>query len=104
MSRIVYWRRELPPLSEQIEGEHEVLATSEQVHASWAERDALWHRCYLSLTTVAERRIADEVRRLGGSSAHVVSEQITTKRDDANDTMWLVGRYRFVMYVHPPAP
>ncbi|MBK9033657.1 MAG: hypothetical protein IPL61_20730 [Myxococcales bacterium] len=104
MAQIVYWRRELPPLSQQIEGEHEALATSEQVHASWADRDALWHRCYLSLAAAAERRIAQEVVRLGGSCAHVVSEQVTTKRDDANETMWLVGLYRFVMYVAPPAP
>lgn len=101
MAQVVYWRRELPPLTELVEGEHELVATSEHVHASWADRDALWGRCYQSLAVRAEARIAQEVVRLNGSCAHVVSEQVTSKRDDADDTMWLVGVYRFVMYRHP---
>lgn len=101
MAKVVYWRRDLPPLSEQIEGEHELVATSEHVHASWADREALWGQCYQSLTRRAEERLVQEVKRLGGSCAHVLSEQVTAKRDDAAETMWLVGLYRYVMYRHP---
>lgn len=101
---MVYWRRDLPPLSEQIEGEHELVATSEHVHASWADRDALWGRCYRSLTERAEARLAQEVERLGGSCAHVLDEQVTSKTDDAAGTMCLVGVYRYVLYRHPPVP
>ena len=100
--KIVYWRRELPPLSEQVEGEHEVTATSARVHASWAERDALWGRCYEDLMTRARERIAQEVVRLGGSCAHVLDEAITSRRDDAAEEMWLTGSFRFVLYTHPP--
>ncbi|MBK7077685.1 MAG: hypothetical protein IPH44_35850 [Myxococcales bacterium] len=104
MTKVVYWRRDLPPLSEQIEGEHELIATSEHAHVSWAERDALWGRCYRSLTERAEARLAQEVARLGGSCAHVVDEQVASKVDDATGAMWLVGTYRYVLYRHPPGP
>lgn len=104
MPQVVYWRRDLPPLSEQIAGEHELIATSEHVHVSWAERDALWGRCYRSLTERAEARLAQEVARLGGSCAHVLDEQVTAKVDDATGAMWLIGVYRYVLYRHPPAP
>jgi len=83
MSQVVYWRRELPPLSEQIEGEHQVEATSELVFNDFAHRTELWNRCYPSLVEQAERRIVQEVQRLGGSCAHVVDEAIKAKLDDA---------------------
>lgn len=102
MAKIVYWRRDLPPLSEQLEGEHEIVATSDRVHASWGEREASWGRCYASLSAHAEDRIAQEVRRLGGTCAHVLDESVVTRRDDRTDELWLVGTYRFTMYVHPP--
>ena len=103
MAQIVCWRRELPPLSEQIEGEHEVTATSERIHASWAERDALWGRCTDSLMARARERITQEVLRLGGTCAHVVDEAVTSRRDDGAEEFWLEGRFSFVMYVHPTA-
>jgi len=104
MAQIVYWRRELPPLSEQLEGEHEITATSERVHLSWDERDALWSRCYDHLMANARARIVQEVERLGGSCAHVLEEAITAKQDDVTGEFWLAGTFRYVMYVHPPAP
>ena len=104
MTKVVYWRRDLPPLSEQIEGEHELIATSEHAQMSLANRDELWGRCYRSLTARAEARLAQEVARLGGSCAHVLDEQVTSKVDDATGAMWLIGVYRYVLYRHPPAP
>ncbi|MCA9677973.1 MAG: hypothetical protein H6708_19380 [Kofleriaceae bacterium] len=103
MDRIVYWRRELPPLSEQLEGTHELEADSEHVPHGFADRDALWGRCYRSLVEVARARIIQEVERLGGSCAHVVDEQIAARTDDVAGEFWLRGTFRFVMYVHPPA-
>lgn len=102
MPPIVYWRRELPPLSEQIEGEHEVTADSERVHGAWGDRAALWGRCYPTLMAAAEARLAAEVARLGGSCAHVVDETVSAKGDDGSGDFWLSGRFRYVLYVHPP--
>jgi len=103
MSKVVYWRRELPPLSEQIEGEHELEADSPSVHQDIGERQLLWGRCYPKLLEAAERRILQEVERLGGTCAHVVDEVITAKADDANAQFALHGVFRYVMYVHPAA-
>ncbi|MFN0248737.1 MAG: hypothetical protein ACKV2T_17745 [Kofleriaceae bacterium] len=101
MSKIVYWRRELPPLSEQLEGEHEVTASSDKVHYSWDQRGRLWGRCYDSLMEHARERIIQEVVRLGGSCAHVLDEAITSRQDEVAGEFWLVGTFRYVMYVHP---
>ncbi len=101
MAKIIYWRRELPPLSEQIEGEHEVDATSPAMHYDFGARDTLWGRCYPLLLEAAEVRIAQEVERLGGSCAHIVDETVTVKLDDAAATFALRGAFRFIMYVHP---
>ncbi len=102
MAQIIYWRRELPPLSEQLEGEHEVTATSDRVHFSWGERDALWGRCHDSLMARARERITQEVLRLGGSCAHVTDEHVTSHRDDGAGEFWLSGMFRFTLYRHPP--
>jgi hypothetical protein len=101
MSRVVYWRRDLPPLSEQVEGAHEIEADSPHVEHGDGPRDAMWGTCYRQLMTEAERRIGQEVERLGGSCAHVVDETVTARVDDALGTFWLRGRFRYVMYVHP---
>jgi hypothetical protein len=101
MAKIIYWRRELPPLSEQVEGEHEVEADSAAIAQEVGGRQQLWGRCYPALLEVAEQRMAQEVRRLGGSCAHVVDEVITARVDDAAGTFALHGRFRYVLYVHP---
>lgn len=99
--QVIYWRRELPPLSEQIEGEHEVEAESPHIHQEAGRRDAMWSASYGPLMEEAERRILQEVARLGGSCAHVVDEVITAKTDDASALFWLRGRFQYVMYRHP---
>jgi hypothetical protein len=101
MAKIIYWRRELPPLSEQLEGEHELTATSDRVHVSWADRETLWGRCYENLMTHARERLIQEVSRLGGSCAHVLEEAITTGHDAATDEFWLAGKFLYLVYVHP---
>lgn len=101
MTQVVYWRQELPPLSELLEGEHEIEAESTHVHYAPGERPAMWSKCYETLQAVAETRVSQEIGRLGGSCAHIVDEQITAKTDDASAVFWLRGRYRFLMYRHP---
>ena len=100
-ARIIYWRRELPPLSEEIDGEHVVEATSARVHASWAERDLLWGRCYEDLMIHARDRIAQEVTRLGGSCAHVTDEIVRARTDDGSGDFWLEGTFTYTLYRHP---
>lgn len=102
VSKVIYWRRELPPLSEQIEGEHEVEAESPHVHFDYGNRAAMWSKCYEPLMAEAEKRMAQEVLRLGGSCAHVLEEIVTAKTNDATSMFWLHGRFRYVMYTHPP--
>lgn len=105
--RLIYWHRDLPPLSEQMEGEHEVSATSERVHFSWADQSTQWKECHEQLMANGEDRMRQEVNRLGGSCARVLTEEVTSHRDDATQEFWVAGRFRFLMYVHAleqPAP
>ncbi len=96
----VYFRRELPPLSESIEGEHIVEADSPHLPLG-SLHDELWSRCADPLAQEATRRIEQEVRRLGGSCAHVVDEQIDPHTDYNSATTWLHGRYTIILYRHP---
>ena len=101
MTQVVYWRQELPPLSELLEGEHEIEAESAHVHYDFGDRQAMWRECYGLLATVAEERVRQEISRLGGSCAHIIEEQITARTDDGSALFWLRGRFRFLMYRHP---
>ena len=103
MTQVVYWRQELPPLSEMLEGEHEIETESQHVHYSVGGREAMWSACYGLLQTATEERLRQELGRLGGSCAHIVDEQVTARTDDASAMFWLRGRYRFLMYRHPQA-
>ena len=46
--KIVYWHRELPPLTELM-AEHTLEATSSRVPGTISHRDELWDRCYREL-------------------------------------------------------
>jgi len=100
-AQVIYWRRELPPLSEVIEGTHEVEAESPKLRNDVVERAELWKRCYPHLLEAAERRTTQELARLGGSCGHIIDEQIVARTNDATGEFWLHGRFRFVMYRHP---
>ncbi len=97
--KVVYFRRELPPLSETIEGEHVIEADSLHVPLS-AHPDEVWTQCSDALTAEVVRRIEQEVRRQGGSCAHVVDEEVEPHHDYTTSTMWLRGRYTYVLYRH----
>ena len=81
---IVYWHRELPPVSAEIMGEHTVEAASARVEGTIAHRDELWDRCYEDLMERAGARLEQEVERLNGDFAHVLGEVIEARRDDAS--------------------
>ena len=99
--KIVYWHRDLPPLEAELMAEHTVEATSSRVAGTIAHRDELWDRCYLELMADAERRLVQEVARLGGDFAHVRDEAIDPKHDDPAGEAWLHGRFRYMLYRRP---
>jgi hypothetical protein len=95
--KIVYWHRELPPIDADVVAEHTVEANSSRVPGTIAHRDELWDQCYRDLMAIAERRLVQEVARLGGDFAHVHDESINPKHDDTTGEAWLHGRFRYVL-------
>jgi hypothetical protein len=100
----VYWHRELPPNEAEVLGEGILEATSGRVLGTLANRDHLWDRCLAELMAQAGTRLEQEVRRLGGQYAHVLSESIDTRRDDAAGEAWLHGTFAYVLLGRPAAP
>ena len=43
-------------------------------------------------------RLEQEVARLDGRFAHVLTESIDSKRDDVANEAWLYGRFTYVLY------
>ena len=101
-AKIVFWHRELPPVDADLVAEHTVEANSSRVPGTLAHRDELWDECYRDLMSNAEKRLVQEVTRLGGHCAHVHDEAIDPKRDDAAGEAWLHGRFSYMLYRQPP--
>ena len=102
--KVVYWHRELPPLDAELVAEHTVEATSSRVPGTISHRDALWDQCYQELMAAAEKRLAQEVIRLGGDFAHVNDEAIDPRHDDTVGEAWLHGRFGYMLYRRPLDP
>jgi hypothetical protein len=100
-SQVVFWHRELPPVSADVVAEHVVEAASGRVAGTLSHRDELWEQCYTELMAQARERIEQEVARLGGHYAHVLDESIDSKHDDAAGEAWLHGRFTYVLYRTP---
>ena len=100
-SKIVYWHRALPPLDAEFVAEHTVEADSNRVPGTIAHRDELWAQCYRELMANAEKRLVQEVARLGGHFAHVCDEAIVPKHDGAAGEAWLHGRFGYMLYRRP---
>lgn len=98
---VIYWHRELPPADVEQKGECVVEATSNRVPGTLAHRDELWERCYEDLMAQASARIAQEVERLGGDCAHVLSESVDSKHDPVTGQAWLHGQFDCVVYRKP---
>ena len=99
--KIVYWHRELSPLDAEVVAEYTVEANSSRLPGTIAHRDELWDRCYRELIADAERRLAQEVTRLGGQFVHVHGESISPKRDEVAGEAWLHGRFTYTLYRRP---
>lgn len=99
--QVVYWHRDLPPLTAEAIGEHTLEATSRRVSARFSRGDEDWGRCYGDLMTQARARLAQEVARLGGHYAHVGEELICPRHDEALGEAWLYGRFKYVLYLDP---
>jgi hypothetical protein len=95
---IVYWHRDLPPVTAEVMDDHVVEAQSGRVLGTLSHRDELWDECYQQLMASAQERIEQEVHRLGGDYAHVHDESIDSKHDDAKGEAWLHGRFHYVLY------
>jgi hypothetical protein len=100
-AQVVYWNRELPPVEAELVAEHTVEAHSGRVPGTLSHRDDLWDRCYRELMTDARSRLVQEAARLGGHYAHVHSESIEPKHDDAAGEAWLHGRFDYMLYRRP---
>src|SRR5689334_11884561 len=96
--KAIYWHRELPPLDAQSMGEHVVEASSNRMPDTIAHRDELWNRCEGELMAHAQVRLCEEIARLGGRCAHVLSESIETQHNAATGEMWLRGCFTYVLY------
>jgi hypothetical protein len=95
---VVYWHRELPPFDAEPLGEHTMEAASSRVLGTLAHRDELWERCYDELMTQTHERLAQEVARLGGSFAHVLSESVDSRHDPVSGEAWLHGLFTYMLY------
>lgn len=96
--KAIYWHRELPPLSAEPIGDHTLEANSTHVPGTLAHRDEIWEECYADLMCQVGLRVEQEIRRLGGNYAHVLSESVDSKRNDVTNEAWLHGTFTYVVY------
>ncbi len=96
--KTIFWHRELPPLAAELMGEYVVEATSSRVSGTLAHRDELWNQCYEGLMDQVRKRLEQEILRLGGNYAHVLSESVDSKHDTVRGEAWLHGRLTYTLY------
>jgi hypothetical protein len=97
-TKVVFWHRELPPPEADAIGEHTLEASSDRVPDAIAHREELWNHCNDTLMVQTNQRLRDEIARLGGRYAHVLSESIDTKHDATTGQAWLHGRFTYMLY------
>jgi hypothetical protein len=97
-SKTIYWHHELPPIGAEAIGEHIVEAASGRVPGTLAHRDELWTQCYDDLMAQVRMRLSEEIIRLGGDCAHVLSESVDSKHDPATGEAWLHGRFSYMLF------
>jgi hypothetical protein len=96
--RTVFWHSELPPLEADAVAEHTVEADSERVTGSFTRRDERWQHCYGTLMHEARARLMQEITRLGGDYAHVLSEHVEQKHNYATREAWLHGVFTYTLF------
>jgi hypothetical protein len=97
-SKTIYWHHELPPFGAEAIGEHIVEATSSHVPGTLAHRDELWTQCYEDLMAQVRTRLNQEIIRLGGDYAHVLTESVDSRHDPVTGEAWLHGRLTYMLY------
>jgi hypothetical protein len=97
-SKKIYWHNELPPFDAEAIAEHVVEATSSRVPGTLAHRDELWTQCYEDLMAQVRARLSQEIIRLGGDYAHVLSESVDSKHDPVSGEAWLHGSFTYMLY------
>ena len=95
---MIYWHRDLPPYGAEPIGEHTIEAHSRRVMGNLAHRNELWDRCYQNLMAQVQALLKQEIARLGGNYAHVLSESVESRHDDATGETYLHGRFTYVLY------
>jgi hypothetical protein len=98
--KLICWHRELPPNGTEAIGEH-ILETNSARISGHLHSNELWDQGYANLMARTRHRLAQEVRRLGGDCAHVLSEAIIPERDERTGESWLHGRFDYVLYREP---
>jgi hypothetical protein len=97
-NKTIYWHRELPPSDAESMGEQCADAVSRRVPGTLAHRDELWSQCYEDLMAQAHVRLGQEIDRLGGRYAHVLSESVDSRRDAGSCEAWLHGVFTYMLY------
>ena len=97
-NKTIYWHRELPPFDSEATEEHCAEAVSSRVPGTLAHRDELWSQCYEDLMAQAGIRLGQEIDRLGGRYAHVLSESVDSKHDAVACEAWLHGVFTYMLY------
>jgi hypothetical protein len=96
--KVIYWHRELPPFNAEAIGEHTIEASSRRVPGTFAHRDELWNQCYEDVMDRVRKRLQQEVTRLEGNYAHILSESIDSKYDAVAGEAWLHGCFTYMLY------
>lgn len=95
---VIFWHRELPPPTATAVAEHTIEAQSSRVPGPFAHRDELWDSSYADLMMHTHERLKQEIDRLGGRYAHVLSEQVDIRHDDRTGEAWLHGCFTYMLY------
>ena len=95
---VIFWHRELPPPDAQAIAEHTLEAQSSRVRGSFTHRDELWDSCYADLMVNTRERLKQEIVRLGGRYAHVLTEQVDIRHDYRTGEAWLHGCFTYMLY------
>jgi len=97
-AQTIFWYRELPPLAAEPMEEHTVEASSGRVSGTIAYRGELWTTCYADAMAQVTRRLEQEIERLDGRYARVLSESVDSRHSDATGEAWLHIVLTYMLY------
>jgi hypothetical protein len=95
---VIFWHRDLPPAAAEAIAEHTLEAQSTRVRSTFTHRDELWDVCHADLMQQTHERLKQEIGRLGGRYAHVLTEQVDIRHDDRTGEAWLHGCFTYMLY------